>query len=85
MRVERAVSALPGVDVCAVSLLTNSMRVEGAATDDAIVSAVEKAGYGCKLKIENGELKIEGDGLKTSKPQNVQTSDEVRGLRRRLG
>ena len=44
-RVERAVSAVPGVAGCAVSLLTNSMRVEGDAPDEAIVAAVEKAGY----------------------------------------
>ncbi|MBO4652194.1 MAG: heavy metal translocating P-type ATPase [Lachnospiraceae bacterium] len=47
-RVERAVSGLPGVDSCAVNLLTGSLAVEGSATDEAIVDAVEKAGYGCR-------------------------------------
>lgn len=45
-RVEKAVSAVEGVDVCAVNLLTNSMTVEGSATTEAIVAAVEDAGYG---------------------------------------
>ncbi len=45
-RVEKAVSKLDGVDVCSVNLLTNSMNVEGSASDAEIISAVEKAGYG---------------------------------------
>ena len=48
-RVEKAVSAVPGVTSCAVSLLTNSMGVEGG-EDAAIISAVEAAGYGASLK-----------------------------------
>lgn len=49
-RVERAVKKLPGVTSCAVSLLTNSMNVEGTAQVSEIISAVEKAGYGASLK-----------------------------------
>ena len=49
-RVEKAVSGLPGVDGCAVSLLTNSMTVEGSAPPAAVIAAVEKAGYGASLK-----------------------------------
>jgi Cu2+-exporting ATPase len=49
-RVEKAVSAVPGVTSCAVSLLTNSMGVEGSAGDAEIIQAVEKAGYGASLK-----------------------------------
>ena len=45
-RVEKAVSSLPGVTSCSVSLLTNTMGVEGTATSQEIVAAVEKAGYG---------------------------------------
>nr|MCR4843194.1 heavy metal translocating P-type ATPase [Eubacterium sp.] len=45
-RVEKAVSNLPGVESCAVSLLTNSMGVEGTASPAEIIEAVEKAGYG---------------------------------------
>ena len=50
-RVEKAVLEVAGVSSCSVSLLTNSMIVEGSASDDAIVSAVENAGYtACKRK-----------------------------------
>ena len=49
-RVEKAVSAVPGVTSCSVSLLTNSMGVEGSATPDAVISAVQAAGYGVSLK-----------------------------------
>ena len=45
-RVEKAVSAVPGVKSCAVSLLTNSMGVEGTASEADIIKAVENAGYG---------------------------------------
>ena len=49
-RVEKAVSAVPGVDTVAVSLLTNSMGVEGSASSADIIKAVEDAGYGAKEK-----------------------------------
>lgn len=49
-RVEKAVSKVPGVTSCAVSLLTNSMGVEGSASSTAIISAVQEAGYGASLK-----------------------------------
>ena len=49
-RVEKAVSAVPGVTSCAVSLLTNSMGVEGAASSSDIIRAVEAVGYGASLK-----------------------------------
>ena len=49
-RVEKAVSAVPGVTSCSVSLLTNSMGVEGSATPDAVISAVQAAGYDASLK-----------------------------------
>ena len=45
-RVEKAVQKVPGVTACSVSLLTNSMGVEGTAEDAAIISAVQAAGYG---------------------------------------
>ena len=45
-RVEKAVNAVPGVTSCSVSLLTNSMGVEGTASAAAIVKAVQDAGYG---------------------------------------
>ncbi|MBQ7563377.1 MAG: HAD-IC family P-type ATPase [Lachnospiraceae bacterium] len=49
-RVEKAVSQVPGVTTCSVSLLTNSMGVEGQVLDETIIQAVEKAGYGAKSK-----------------------------------
>lgn len=49
-RVEKAVTKLPGVTACSVSLLTNSMGVEGTATPEEIIGAVEEAGYGASKK-----------------------------------
>lgn len=49
-RVEKAVSKVPGVSTCSVSLLTNSMGVEGSASPNSIIAAVEAAGYGASLK-----------------------------------
>ena len=49
-RVEKAVSKVPGVTACSVSLLTNSMGVEGTAADDAVIAAVQQAGYGASVK-----------------------------------
>lgn len=49
-RVEKAVSSLADVEKCSVNLLTNSMVTEGSATEKEIISAVEKAGYGAKVK-----------------------------------
>ncbi len=49
-RVEKAVSALPGVESCSVSLLTNSMGVEGAAAPETVIAAVTAAGYGASVK-----------------------------------
>ena len=49
-RVEKAVSKVPGVTGCSVSLLTNSMGVEGAADAEAVIQAVIDAGYGASVK-----------------------------------
>lgn len=49
-RVEKAVSKLPGVTACSVSLLTNSMGVEGTVSDSEVIRAVTDAGYGASLK-----------------------------------
>lgn len=53
-RVEKAVCAVPGVESCSVSLLTNSMGVTGTAAPEQIIAAVEKAGYGAGLKQKGG-------------------------------
>ncbi len=54
-RVEKAVSAVPGVESCAVSLLTNSMGVTGTASSAEIIAAVENAGYGAAPKGKSTE------------------------------
>ena len=53
--VEKAVSKVPGVSSCSVNLLANSMGVEGNASSEDIIAAVEKAGYGASLKEKKGE------------------------------
>lgn len=62
-RVEKAVSAVPGVDDVAVSLLTNSMRVEGSADPSAVVKAVDDAGYGASPKGKTAVAKSQEDDL----------------------
>ena len=61
-RVEKAVSAVEGVESCAVNLLTNSMNVEGTATEEAVISAVIEAGYGAapKNEMQNKPKKEQG-------------------------
>ncbi|MCU6697460.1 heavy metal translocating P-type ATPase [Laedolimicola ammoniilytica] len=58
-RVEKAVNKVPGVTACSVSLLTNSMGVEGTAEPSVIIAAVEAAGYGASEKgAENSSAKV---------------------------
>ena len=52
-RVEKAVSHVRGVESCSVSLLTNSMGIEGNVSDEEIIAAVEKAGYGAEIKAKH--------------------------------
>ncbi|MBR2066951.1 MAG: heavy metal translocating P-type ATPase [Solobacterium sp.] len=75
-RVEKAVSAVEGVDSCAVSLLTNSMGVEGNADPKDIIAAVEKAGYGAELK--------GADKKSDSLEEDVLVDKETPKLKRRL-
>ena len=79
-RVEKAVSAVPGVDSCAVSLLTNSMGVEGNSDSAEIIKAIENAGYGASLK-EDGST-----GASTSVPNydNELADTETPKIRNRL-
>ena len=60
-RVEKAVNGVEGVTSCSVSLLTNSMGVEGTASPAAIIAAVEKAGYGASKKGAKGEATASTD------------------------
>ncbi len=79
-RVEKAVSSVPGVDSCAVSLLTNSMGVEGNADSEAIIKAIENAGYGASLKADGST------GVSASVPNydNELTDTETPKIRNRL-
>lgn len=63
-RVEKAVSKVEGVQSCSVSLLTNSMGVEGSASDESIIAAVEKAGYGASVAGAEKKQSVETDQLK---------------------
>ena len=80
-RVEKAVSAVPGVESCAVSLLTNSMGVEGSADSSEIIKAVEKAGYGAKLAADPQRSESE-----TSQPdyEDALKDEETPKIRKRL-
>lgn len=69
-RVEKAVSKVEGVSLCHVNLLTNSMNVDGSASSEAIIDAVEKAGYGASLK--NG-------GIEKSNGANVSEASSKSG------
>ena len=69
-RVEKAVSGVPGVEACAVNLLTNSMGVEGTAAAADIVAAVEKAGYGASLQnAQSGQSAEPGVPADTETPK----------------
>ena len=74
-RVEKAVSKVPGVTACSVSLLTNSMGVEGTAEPAAVIAAVKNAGYGAFRKNEKREV---------SAGQEELTDKETPILKRRL-
>ncbi len=63
-RVEKAVSKVEGVQSCSVSLLTNSMGVEGSASEESIIAAVEKAGYGASVSDAEKKQSAETDQLK---------------------
>ncbi len=71
-RVEKAVSAIDGVSSCSVNLLTNSMSVDGTASDESIKAAVVDAGYGIKTKESEKDTKNNEDGeLKTLKSRLI--------------
>ena len=77
-RVEKAVSRVPGVTSCSVSLLTNSMGVEGNASSHDIIQAVEQAGYGASLKGAGKEQ------VSMSEAEEALADHETPALRRRL-
>ena len=77
-RVEKAVSKVPGVTSCSVSLLTNSMGVEGTASAHDIINAVQQAGYGASLKGGNKEQ------VSMSEAEEALEDHETPILKRRL-
>ena len=82
-RVEKAVSKVPGVTSCSVSLLTNSMGVEGTADSSAIISAVVEAGYGASEKgAKSGEKS--GGAMSASEGEEMLKDHETPILKRRL-
>ncbi len=80
-RVEKAVRKVPGVESCAVSLLTNSMGVEGTADASAVIAAVTEAGYGASLKTKDA-----GSGAQKAAeaPADALADHETPKLKKRL-
>lgn len=80
-RVEKAVGKVPGVTGCSVSLLTNSMGVEGTADMQEIIRAVEEAGYGAAPKRSGGTA---GTSVQTPDYENILEDKETPRMKRRL-
>ena len=77
-RVEKAVSKVPGVTACSVSLLTNSMGVEGSAEPQAVIAAVEEAGYGAAVKGASAEaVEFAGEAQLDTAVQHLAVVDAV--------
>ena len=81
-RVEKAVSKVDGVTSCSVSLLTNSMGVEGTASPKQIIAAVEAAGYGAAVKGGQGQRNQAAD--RTMEYEEMLKDRETPVLKRRL-
>ena len=80
-RVEKAVSKVEGVTSCSVSLLTNSMGVEGTAADQDIIQAVEAAGYGASVK---GEASAYSGASSMAEEEEMLKDHDTPVLKRRL-
>lgn len=81
-RVEKAVAKVPGVTSCSVSLLTNSMGVEGTASSSDIIKAVKAAGYGASLKKDNTQKNTQAGS--TSEYEDMLKDRETPVMVRRL-
>ncbi len=81
-RVEKAVSKIEGVTSCSVSLLTNSMGVEGNVSPEAVIIAVEEAGYGASLK--RAENVTKGSQPMAGENDDILKDTETPALKRRL-
>lgn len=82
-RIEKAVSKVPGVTSCSVSLLTNSMGVEGTASSEDVIAAVEKAGYGASEKGAH-ENQARGKGVSMAAEEESLKDKETPKMKRRL-
>lgn len=82
-RVEKAVSNVPGVTVCSVNLLTNSMGVEGSADSTEIIAAVEAAGYGAAKK-ERSTGQLKNGSRQLGESEDSLKDKETPRLKRRL-
>lgn len=83
-RVEKAVSKVPGVTSCSVSLLTNSMGVEGTADPAQIIAAVEEAGYGASEKGSEGQDRAHASASSLSAGEDALKDRETPRMKRRL-
>ena len=85
-RVEKAVSKVEGVTSCSVSLLTNSMGVEGTADADAIMKAVEEAGYGARPKEQKNASESSGTGMSSQmlEQEEMLKDHDIPVLKKRL-
>lgn len=83
-RVEKAVGKVPGVTSCSVSLLTNSLGVEGSAAPEAVIRAVEDAGYGASMKETASDSGKESYSAKIAAEKDALTDHNTRILKRRL-
>ena len=82
-RIEKAVSKVPGVTSCSVSLLTNSMGVDGTASPEAVIAAVEKAGYGASEKGAHGDQAREKGGSMAAEEESLKDKETPK-MKRRL-
>lgn len=83
-RVEKAVGKVPGVTSCSVSLLTNSLGVEGSAAPEAIIKAVEDAGYGASIKEAASDSRKESYSARIAAEKDALTDHNTKILKKRL-
>lgn len=83
-RVEKAVGKVPGVTSCSVSLLTNSLGVEGSAAPETVIKAVEDAGYGASIKEAASDSRKESYSARIAAEKDALTDHNTKLLKKRL-
>lgn len=83
-RVEKAVGKVPGVTSCSVSLLTNSLGVEGSAAPEAVIKAVEDAGYGASIKEAASDSRKGNYSARIAAEKDALTDHNTKILKKRL-